>query len=100
MRSGRQRVLSVLGVNDPIKDAYTKKGAVICGVSWETFMAKAGVSVADIWPGIPEAASRTIWTAKIFPVFDVPPGAPGISQNCIVATPTLADRASLWMQVG
>lgn len=101
VRSGRQRVLSVLGVHDPIKDAHAKPGAVICGVPWEVLMAKAGVAAADIWPGTTaaDASSRTIWTAKLFPVFDVPQGAPGLPQDAVVATPTLADRASLWMQV-
>jgi hypothetical protein len=50
VRSGRQRVLTVLGVNDPIKDPHTKASARYCGVTWETFMAKAGVSAVDLWP--------------------------------------------------
>jgi len=77
VRSGRQRVLTVLGVHDPIKDAHSKRGAVICGVPWETLMAKAGVSVADVWPGTTAADSRacTIWTAKLFPASHAPPGA-------------------------
>lgn len=64
-------------------------------------MARAGVSAADLWPGTSaaDASARTIWTAKLFPVFDVPPGAPGgLPQDAAAATPTLADRASLWMQ--
>ena len=95
---GGQRVLSVLGVNDPIKDPFTKPGARICGAPWATLFERAGVTPDDIWPGgapLASPASCTIWSAKLFPLFETPqPGAGGDH----TAAAVLHDRASLWLQ--
>jgi fucokinase len=90
------RVLTVLGVVDPIKDPYTKASAVVCGAGWKDLFATAGVTAADIWPGIKEPAAMTIWTAKLWPVFPAP-GATDAAAGTGVDSVT-ADRASLWLQ--
>ena len=89
----RHRVLSVLGVLDPIKDPYTKASARICGATWADLFATAGVGPADIWPGVSDAAAMTIWTARLFPVV-------ALAQEGQVGQvdPVTADRAALWLQ--
>ena len=89
-----RRVLSVLGVTDPIKDPYTKASARICGATWAEVFAAAGVGPADIWPADCDAASMTIWTARLFPVVPLTQGGGLVGQVDSVT----ADRAALWLQ--
>ena len=96
MPGGVGRVVSVLAVLDPIKDAFTKPSARINGLPWKQFLAIAGVSEEDIWPGsahVDAPSSCTIWTAKLFPVTPVEREVKA-SHN----EPTLADRSCLWLQ--
>jgi len=102
---GGGRVVSVLSVRDPIKDAYTKPTARIHGVPWSKLFAVAGVTADDIWPAEVAAAARTIWTARLFPLFQVgarragglsgPADRRGVSEAVIGR---LQDRAALWLQ--
>lgn len=94
------RVISVLGVVDPIKDAYTKSSARICGAKWADVFSTAGVNAGDIWPGVAEPSAMTIWTAKLFPVFPASPSSASSSSADSLSSvdPVTADRASMWLQ--
>lgn len=65
------RVITLYGVSDSIKINYAKPGATLCGQPWEDVFRAAGVDAETVWTGVPEAA-RTLWTAKLFPVFSLP----------------------------
>jgi len=93
VNGNRHRVITVLGVIDPIKDPYTKSSAVICGAKWSEVFEIANIGPADIWPGIKDVSSMTIWTAKLFPVFPLPGTSPMDQIDSVTA-----DRASLWLQ--
>lgn len=94
--SGKQRVITVLGVLDPIKDPYTKASARICGAKWSDFFEITGTSAEDIWPDILDPNSMTIWTAKLFPVSDIVLGGSGSTIGQV--DEVTSDRASLMLQ--
>ena len=87
------RVVSVIGVSDGIKDAYTKPTARINGLPWADVFALSGATPDDIWPGgatsVP--ANCTIWTAKLWPVLPLSEGALPLPKDDL-------DLACLWLQ--
>ena len=93
---GKQRVITVLGVLDPIKDPYTKSSARICGAKWSDFFEATGTTAEDIWPDLSDPSSMTIWTAKLFPVADVVNGGSGSTIGQV--DEVTSDRASLMLQ--
>jgi hypothetical protein len=96
----------IVQVNDPIKDHFTKPSARICGATWAALFAAANVTAEDIWPGVPNPG-RTIWTAKLFPVFEAvqigheDDSSPPETVQVIAARASCGsvhDRATLWLQ--
>jgi len=105
------RVITVLAAEDPIKTQWRSDAARVCGATWEAFFRAAGVTDAEVWPDHVPEASRTLWTARLFPVVR-PAGVAdgggalagdGDGDEAGGASPSggrmpLTDVASLWIQ--
>ena len=84
------RVLSVIGVNDPIKASFGTAAASYVGTSWDTFFEITGCQSTEVWAG--ESAERTLWNASLFPVTPLPALARRERAHAV------NEAASLWLQ--
>lgn len=62
------KVLMVFGVNDPIKSGPSSSSATFCHRAWSDLYAVNGQIESSIWPDNSSPASRTLWTARLFPL--------------------------------
>ncbi len=60
-------VVILYGVYDAIKLHYQDDNATFVNQPWFQFLAEHGLDAEEIWPDVPPA-SRTLWTAKLFPI--------------------------------
>ena len=111
LEGGAYRAITVHGLHDAIKHAAPGEGATLCNLPWDAFLATAasvrtdgagprGV-IADVWP-YPAGTPRTLWNARLFPVFPAGPATLDGDDAPIAVTPeqrALHQAASLWMQV-
>lgn len=61
--------LLLLGMNDDVKLKYSCAGATICGRAWSKFFSSCGLGPCDIWSADCPDVEKTLWTAKLYPVF-------------------------------
>ena len=72
LRIDGQRVVTVLGVDDPIKTPWHRPTARVCGATWEAFFEATDTHARDLWPADVPRDQQTLWTAELFPLMDVP----------------------------
>lgn len=75
-------VLLTLGVHDDIKIPFEAPGATVCGVTWQVVFESSGLSPTDIWSSSLKPDDRSLWTARLFPVF--PAGRPPPSASWLL----------------
>jgi fucokinase len=85
LRAGKTaRLTVIMGVNDDFKTLRT-----LCNIDLGTWLTRAGLSDADLWPG-DTGAPRSLWTARLYrPVED--PAAPLADLEWMTAPQRLTD---------
>lgn len=104
----RAYVVTVLHLADPIKAGFGDPKARVWGQPWTVVMHALGLSFPEaIWPDAEDAgaagASRTLWTAKLFPVLHPSHGADSSSaawawMQELGARPPRAEAARAWRE--
>jgi hypothetical protein len=101
-------VLSLFGMNDPIKNQAASPSATFCHRSWTTFATQIQASPDEWWGDLPPE-QRTVWTARVFPIL-VASAADPMGDASLVDTPLgpptkvrpiplhAAHATVLWMQ--